>query len=907
MRNRNTSTIPYRLYSWLLRAYPSDFREDCGQEMLDTLRIREAAARSAASPMAGGALRMARFWLRELLSVLRTAISQRWKRHHASGTSRPDRSIRAPRRAGAGSILQDLRFATRTLRKRPLFTAIAVGTLGLGVGATTAIFSVVEGVLLRELPYERPGELVQVWTTFPEWEGRGGPISDLWDRFYFSYPDFDQWRDGQTVYQDVALYNFNTLTLTGTGTPERISAGVATASLFPLLGVRPVVGRAFLPGEDGPGAQRVALLSYDFWQERFSGDRDILGESIALSDESFTIIGILPRGFRLRSIGNPEASGDRPIWIPVGTGYDPMTRGLHNFEAVGRLQPGVTLAHAQEETAALVRGELDPSERGARLIPRDEAETAGLGRPLYLLLGASLVLLLIASGNVATLLLAEFTGRRHEMATRTALGAGKGRIVRQLLTESVLLGVVGSGLGIVLAVTGTRALVSMAPPFPRLDELGVDGTVLLFAVGVGILTGLLFGLAPSIDLSGSRTQETLRSGRRQSRRSESFFQHSVVSAEIALTLVLLVSGGLLLRSLSTLFAVDPGFRPEQLVEIPVVLERGIFPAPQERVGIRRQIRVALESLPGVESVSATTSLPFAGRSTTYTFRKVGEEWGEDVPEPPVQRRDVMPGYVETLGIPLLAGRTIEAGDREGALPVAVISESMARDYWRDDSAIGSRIVINDTLTVVGIVGDVLHESMDANIRPTVYVATAQSSPSGVSFVIRTSGNPTGLFPLMREAIWSVVPSLPISRVTRVTSLMSDTAADERFRTTLMMLFGVCAALLAGAGVFGVTSRSVARRTREMGIRMALGAKEEGLVRSMVTSGIPSGMIGIGVGLVGALWASRLLGQYLFGVTTWDPLTYAVVIAGLGGLSVLASYLPARRVSKVAPMDVLREE
>ena len=790
---------------------------------------------------------------------------------------------------------------------RPLFAVLAISTLGLGIGATTALFSVVEGVLLRSLPYQEPGEIVTVWETVPELRFREGGMSEIWDRFLFSYPDYRRWRDGQTSFQSVALYNLNRSVVTLDGEPREISVGVMSASLLPLLGVRPALGRAFLPGEDGPGADRVALLSWEFWRTSRGADPGVLGSSLTVDGKPFTVVGVLPRGFRFRSLGREGGSGNYPAWIPVGAGWASVTGGGHNFQAVGRLRPGVSLEQATAETASMVRGNRSPEERGARVVPRREAETRGLRHPLLLLFGASGLLLLIACGNMAFLLLGELARRRREITTRKALGAGRWRLGRQLLTESVVLGLAGSILGTALAFLGIRLLVGLAPPIPRLEDVGMSAPVLLFSAGAGVLTGILFGLAPLLELGSSRVQEVLRSGTGSTGRFGSRLQRSLIAGEIALTAVLLVAGGLLIRSLDALLEVDPGFRPERVVHVPLRLSFSRFPEMEERTGLLRDLRAAAGAIPGVERVSGSSSVPFHGPSTTYTVRLPGVEPGPGEDRPNVQAREVLPGYFQVMGIPLLAGRGIEEGDRQGTVRVAVVSERTARTLWPGRSALGKRVVVRDTLTVVGVVGDVYHESLDTPPRPTVYEAALQRGSSRMTLVLRMAGPAAPLPAAVRKAVWAVDPGLPVSQVASGVSLVRATARHERFRAVLLAVFALTAALLSAAGVFGVTARGVGTRRREMGIRLAVGARTSTLTRGMVWDALLPVLAGAVAGLLVAVALSGFLSRYLFGVVPLDGPTYLVVAGGLGGLSLLAAWLPARRLRRLAPMEVLREE
>jgi putative ABC transport system permease protein len=876
-----------------LHLYPRAFQEEFGKEWLEWARQTGEKIRAGGKPFP--ILRLALFLG---LDTVRAA-PRLW-------LSPSPEECEARRNSFLFDTLgQDTRFALRTFRRRPLFTVLALGTLALGIGSTTAIFSVVDSVLLRPLAVHAPDELVTVWEVRPGWREQGGFMSRYWDRFFFTYPEYERWAENQTMFQSVALMGFPTMTLQEEDGSERIATGAATASLFPMLGVRPVLGRAFLPGEDGRAAERVALISFAFWQGRFGGDPEVLGESINLGNNDFTVVGVLPPTFRLRSMGDPEDTGDRSVWVPLGA--DTYFRGGgHNYEAMGRLKPGTTLARATPETAALLTDHADPAEKTVRLVPREDEETASYRTPLYLLLGASLILLLIACANVAALLTGEIPARRHEMATRSALGAGGGRIVRQLLTESLLLGLAGSLLGVLLAVVGTKALIAIAPPLPRLDEVGLSGPVLLFTTALGLGASVLFGLAPSLELSGGRPQESLRKDGRAGGRRRTLFQRSLVPMEVALTLVLLSSGGLLVRSLTSLYAVSPGFNPTDLVEARVEISWNRFADPYEYYPHFRRMQEELEALPGTMAVSGTSSPPFSGPSTTSNLRVVGR-MGDEEEGYSVQERMVLPGYFTTAQIPLLAGRPILDTDRSDGPLVAVVSESLARVINPDGSALGARVIRTDTFTVVGIVGDVRHESLEADLRPTFYQPLSQRPVSRVSFLVRSQAHPRGLHSPIRRAIWSIDPAAPIAHVASVLSQMRETAREHEFRTTLMTLFGLCACLLAGAGVFGVTARSVTRRLREIGIRKALGAQDNQLLIGAVGEVMRDASVGIILGLVGSLWMTRFISQFLFSVRSWDPLTYGVVTLGLVVLIGLAATVPARRAASVAPMEVLRRE
>jgi len=704
----------------------------------------------------------------------------------------------------------------------------------------------------------------------------------------------------------VAIHAATARNLTGLGDPERINVGIASSTFFPVLGIQPALGRAFSPDEDEPSAPPVALLSHAFFFCFFGADPEALGQIIHLNDRPFTVVGVLPRGFEFRVMGFMGSPGEKPVWIPVGADGYRRRENSHGYEAIGRLAPGVTLEQATPEAQVLIPAADEEEGHSVRLVSRQELETEGVQAPLFLLLGASVFLLLIACGNVATLLMGEFTGRRHEMATRSALGAGGRRLVRQLLTESVILGLAGGILGILLAFAGTRSLLGLAPALPRMSQVQVDPLVLSFGVGLGLVTGLLFGLAPAWSLARGRFGEILGSGWRSGSRGGSGFQKVVISLELALTLILLVSGALLARSLGALLEVDIGITQDQLVMVRTYLPSYRYADSSDRAIQVERMQQALSGVPGVLAASGTTSLPFYDGPNALSYGIEGQPEVEAL-SPHASLTEVLPDFFEVSGIRILEGRGIIDADGLDGPPVAVISETMARRHWPDRSPLGARILFGDTLEVVGVATDVLHESLDARPLATLYVPFLRDAGTSLNFLVRADAEPEVLFPNLRQAIWSIDPDAPISRVATLPSLIKNSARDERFRAVLMVVFAVCAALLAGAGVFGVTSRSVGQRTKEMGIRKALGARPEGLVKLALAGTVKAGVIGVVLGLLGAFWTSRLLAQFLFGIEPWDPLTYGAVAAILLALALAASYFPARRAGLVAPMDVLREE
>jgi putative ABC transport system permease protein len=884
-----------RISSALLLLFPPSFRREYGAEWLELAQRPFMTDRSFRDTVWS----LARSLVGLLWETLRTAPGM-WIPDSPNHTSQ-----KRERASTMDSFFQDIRFGLRTLRKRPLFTLMAIGTLGLGIGATTSIFSVVEGVLLSPLPFDEPEELVSVWQTFPEWLDEP-MLAQGWNRIYLSYTGYERWTEGQSHFQDVAIHGSTFRNLSGQGDPERIRVGIASSSLLRVLRVQPLLGRAFLPEEDQEGAPRVALISHAFWSERFGADPEVLGRSVSLNQNPFTIVGVMPPEFRLRGQGFNSSPGTKPVWIPMGAHGARRYDGGHSYEAVARLAPGASLEQATQEARRLVAAPDEEPGHSVEIISLEALELEGLRFPLLLLLGASLVLLLIACGNVATLLLGEFAGRRHEMATRSALGAGGRRLIRQLLTESVILGTMGGALGVVLALAGTRALLGLAPSLPRLEQIEVNPAVLLFAVGLGMVTGILFGLAPAWEVTKGRLAQTMGRRTRGNSQRGPGLQQMVISLELALTVVLLVSGVLLARSLSELMAVDTGFQREGVTMVRAYLPGYRYGSQEDRAVQAERMRLSLEGVPGVLAASGTSSLPFYNGPDALSYGIEGMEIPEDI-SPHANFQTILPGFFETMGIPILDGRPLSETDGLGGPPVAVISETMARRHWPDVSAIGGRILFGDTLEVVGVAADVVHQALDAKPMAAIYVPLNQEAGTSINFVVRSGSNPEALFPALRQAVWNVDAETPISRVATLPSLIRDSTRNERFRAVLIVVFAVCATLLAGTGVFGVTARHVAQRSREMGIRKAMGAEPWKLVRLALSGTARVGLVGVGLGLLGAAMASRLLTRFLFQVEPWDPATYLGAAGGLLLMSLIASLLPALRAGRVLPMEVLREE
>ena len=803
------------------------------------------------------------------------------------------------------AFIADLRFALRTLGRRRGFFAVAVTTLALGIGAATSIFSVVDGVLFRPLPFPEPGKLVAVYQTYPEWL-KEPILAASWNKITFSVPEYRDWRVQQTSFDDIAIFSTLQTIVTSGDTPEQVSVIRASSSLLSVLRTRPTLGRGFLPGEDQPGGPAVTMLSHDAWLSRFGGDSGVIGRIVRLDDKPHEIIGVLPPGLSLQR----NSTAPPPFWAPAAQdSAENAQRGNHNYRAIGRLKTGISPDQAALETARIMNAGSDRKEpSGARVTSFHVEETRDVRKPLLVLLVAVALLLLIACVSVATLLLGEAATREQEMATRVALGAGRGRLVRQLLTESFTLAGTGALLGALLAYGGTRVLVAMAPPrIPGLSDVRTDLRVLAVTIAAAAVTGLLFGLAPALTLSRSRPAALVRSGVGQSARGRGRLQRVFVAVQLALSVVLLVGAGLLSRSFARLTAVDPGFRTERLLLVRFALPRRIASDEPSRADYYRRALERLSALPGVVSASGGTTLPFtsSNSSTTVEIEGLGSRPEDRSRE--AQQRVVLSKYFSTLGIPVRAGRVFTEEDAAGTPFVAVVSESMARRDWPDASAIGKRVRYRgEWRTVVGVVADIKYLTLAADDEPTVYAPFGQVS-QGVSFLVRTRGEPAGMASAIRATLAEVDRTVPVTTIDAMSDLLARSFAQERYRTTLIGLFAVLAAILAAVGMYGVTSRAVSRRTREVGIRMALGATANSVSALIVAQTIAGVVMGVGFGLVGSVAATRLLAPYLFGVSATDPWTYAAILALLGVVSLAASWLPARRAGRVPPAAVLRAE
>ncbi len=803
-----------------------------------------------------------------------------------------------------GNLLSDLRFALRSFVKSPGFTLAAITTLALGIGANSAIFSVVNSVLLEPLPFPSSHELYLLWENQ---EARNGPRQE-----WTCGAVFLDWRRENRSFSAMAAFGDWAPDLAGAGEPESLSGALVASDYFTVLGVQPALGRAFRREEETRGKDRVAVLSHGLWSRRFGADPALVGRDISLNGLPHTVIGVLPAGFRAPLLSDPE------IFAPIDLDPVPDDRGNAYLRVVARLAPGVSRAAAQadlDRLAVRLATEHPTFLRDVEILPTPLLDTvvSPVRLPLLVLLGAVALVLLIACANVANLFLTRATARRRELAVRTALGANRGRLLSQLLTESLLLALAGGAAGLLLGAWGLDLLRSLAPAgSPRIEELAIDRTVLAFTFLLSVLTGLLFGLAPALGASRPRIAAVMSEGARGSGGGNRL-RGALVVAELALGLALLASAGLLLRTLGSLARVDPGFETERLAAGTLTFPQARFAQPAEAVTLVDEVMTRLRARPQVEDVGAISVLPLSGSQIDVSF---GIEGRTPVPgdEPGADYRVASPAYFSTAGIPVLAGRGFDSGDHATAPKVALVSRAFADRHFASEDPIGRRMRIGSVQnpdspwwTIVGVVGGVRDNQLDRAPDPEMYVPFAQRPSRQMTVVIRAKGDPVPLLAVLRETVTAADPRQPVSNLTTMNDLVAQSLAPTRFVAFLLMAFAGLALMLAAVGVYGVMAYATAQRTREIGIRMALGARGADVLGLMIRRGLTLVGVGLGLGLVASLGLGRGLGSLLYGVSPSDPATLAAVSALLAGVALAACYLPARRAAKVNPVETLKSE
>src|SRR5256885_4039820 len=804
---------------------------------------------------------------------------------------------------------QDLRYGLRSLLKNPSFTIVAVIALALGIGANSAIFSVVNAVLLRPLPFKNPEQLPILWENATH---LGFPKNTP------SPPNFIDWQRQNTVFTGMAAMSERSFNLTGVGEPDRLDGRRVSANLFDLLGVPALLGRTFVPDDDRPGTH-VVLLSYSLWQRRFGSDSNVIGRAITLNGESYNVIGVMPRAVHWPACGN----GNGKVWVPIAfTNEETTERGNHFLDVIARIKPGITLkqAQAEMETIAARLSKEYPRYKaaiGRTVAPLHEEVVGDIKPALLILLGAVGFVLLIACANVANLLLARAAVREKEIALRLALGASRSRLTRQFLTESVLLALLGGGFGLLLALAGIRVLKTFIPvTISQTQTISIDGKVLVFTALLALLTGIVFGLAPAMHASHSNLNDSLKEGGRDSAigKKGNRLRDLLVVGEIAVSFILLIGAGLLINSFLHLRNLDPGFRADHLLTMKVDLSELRYPDGERRSVFFDEVLFRIRALPGVQSVAVAGNLPFTYNGDSMSIAVEG------IPDPPpgqwpdVIYRAIGPGYFSTMGIPIARGRDFTDQDKGDSKKVVVISEKTAQHYWPGQDPIGKRLKPGATNSdvpwreVIGVVKDVRQNDFIAQPKMQMYFNYRQMKDLAANaLVVRTSVEPISLATSVRNAIWAVDKDQPVADIDTMDYIVSQAIARQRFSMLLLGSFAALALVLAAVGIYGVMSYSVAQRTHEIGIRIALGAQRGDVVGMTMKQGLKLVGVGLLIGLASAFVLTRVMASLLFGISPTDPATFASICVVLLGVAALASYIPALRATKVDPIVALQAQ
>jgi putative ABC transport system permease protein len=806
-----------------------------------------------------------------------------------------------------GSLFQDLRYGIRTLSKSPGFAAVAILTLALGIGANTAIFSIVDPLIIHPLPFKNLDRLVKVWETIP---------SQGVDRNEAAVANFADWREQNDVFEHLGAYAWWNVNVSGIEVPERVQGFLVTPDIFAELGVNPILGRTFLAEEEKPGKNHVAMLSYGYWQLRFAGDPGIIGKTLTLNGISRTVVGVMPANFNFPPGGE--------VWAPYPMDANASeARQSHFLLVVGRLKPGVTREQAQAEMntiASRLDQQYPKTNTGRRvvLIPLASDVVRQYRPALLVLLGAVGFLLLIACANVANLMLARAASRRRELAIRATLGAGRFRVVRQLVTESLMLGVLGGALGVVFAIWGVGLLPKLFPPeftrfIPGADRMTVDLRALGFTFFLSLVTGIIFGLAPALRASRLDLNETLKEGAAQAGASAGHhrLRNALVVAEISLALVLLIGTGLMAKSFAHLLEMNPGFRTDHVLTMEMALPMAKYKEDQKAAAFYQQLLERIRALPGVQSAAATSNLPLGGTNQTDGILIEGR------PAPPpghineVNYRVITPGYFQTMGVPVLAGRSVAEQDAATAAPVILVNQATAKRYWPGEDPVGKRVQFNDPgtqpwMTVIGVVANIRNDLSEMP-KDEIYVPYTQADSHFMVLAVRTAGDPLSIASAVREQIAALDQDQPVAHVQSFDEVRWQSLFTARVPAVLLGVFAVAALLLAGVGVYGVMAYVVSQQTHEIGIRVALGAQRGDVMKLVLGQGLRLSGIGLAIGLAGSLALTRVMASLLFGVSATDPATFLSITVLLAGVALLACYVPARRAMRVDPMVALRYE
>ena len=810
-------------------------------------------------------------------------------------------------------MLQNLRYGIRMLFKRPGFSLVAILTLALGIGANTAIFSVVNATLLRPLPFKDPERVAIIWASIPRMPGATLPNSSA---------NFVGLKAQTQTFERLAAFRSWSWQSTDSGEPELLRGARVSADFFEAVGAGPVLGRVFTPEEDLPNRAPVAIISYDLWQRQFGGEANVIGKTITLTGQSAMIVGVMPEGFRFPGGANMipglQFAVDNDVWIPLAiTEEDRARHGNLNIAVIGRLKPGVSPLQGETELRA-IQQTLPLGTIGFTLtaVPLHQQMVGNIRKPLLVLLATVALVLLIACANIANLLLARATSRQKEVAIRAALGAARRRIVGQLLTESLLLSLIGGAIGLLLAVWGNSLLVSLIPrEVPRIHDTGLDARILLFTFAISVVTGVIFGLVPALQASRVDLNQSLKDGGRDTAAGtgQNRLRSLLVVSEVAIALVLLIGAGLLMKSFTRLLDVAPGFNPDHVLTLELQLADlppSRYESQDEQVKFFEQLFARLQSLPGVENAGGVLSLPLSGASESTDVLLEEQAAAPDEQRPEADYTMVTPGYFSTLQIPLLQGRQFTAHDKKDAPLVIIINDILAARIWPGQDPIGRRLRVGfekEQREVIGVVGSIKQMALDAPTRPAMYMPHAQAPTNRLSLLVRTKGEPLAMAAAVREQVRAIDKDVPVTRVQTMEKVLGASVAQPRFSMLLVVLFAGLALVLSTVGIYGVMAYSVSRRAREIGVRMALGAGAGQVLKLVLKDGMTLAFAGIALGLLGAFALTRLMASLLFGISAKDPLTFASVAVFLAVVAFTACYIPARRATKVDPLIALRNE
>jgi predicted permease len=896
MSQRSPAAITWlqNAYRLTLRSFPPGFQDRYGRDMYeaftDSLRQRRATGKSVIV-----------FSLLACGEALVQGLQERWawREVHPQASSRHSWEFPAVR-----NLIKDIRYAVRGLFRTPGFAAVAILTLALGIGANSAIFSVLNGVVLKPLPYPDSDELVMLWHWYPEVDMQAS----------VSVPAFQDYQEMNRVFSGIAAMGGLAGNLTGAGEPVRVRGAVVTADFFRVLTVEAALGRTFAPEEDVPGADQVLVLSDRFWHRQFGGDPGIIGREIQFNDLPHTVVGVMPADF-----GYPAAA---ELWRPAAftaAQTDPRNRGREFLAVIARTKPGVTFEQAEADMASIT-AILEPEHyswtTGWRVSPMRMIDNAigGIRPMLWTLFAAVVAVLLITCVNVANLLLARAASRDREVAVRVALGGGRLGAIRHALAESIVLSVIGGVVGLGVASVMLKVLVALnAGTIPRIAEVSMDVRVLAFTFAVALGTGILFGALPALRAARANPRDALAAGGAKSSMGHKGLraQRTLVVAEVALALMLLVGAGLMVRSFDRLLDVDPGFEPDNVLALDLTLSSTSYPGTPERARFIQRVLGEMGRQPGINSVAAINALPLSGRNPSSSFGPEGYDYDNTPGLPQSARRIVSPGYFETVGINLIRGRDFTEHDMAvDAPPVIIVDQHTVTDFWPDDEPLGKWIAFDQDgpyYSVVGVVGDIRHQRLDQQSRYHIYTPLGHQSAATMTFVLRGRGDPALLSEPARQAVKAVDPSQAVFGLQPMAQYQERATAPQRFNAILLLVFAGVALVLAAVGVYGVMSYAMSRRTQEIGIRMALGAEGGTVLRQLVGRGVAPAIVGVGIGLAGAVLTTRFMASLLFGVSPTDPLVMAAVAGVLLAVGVAACYVPARRATRIDPMEALRYE